>query len=88
MPLTAPAKLMAAVVAPLHISWFITGVTFGVGFTVMLLVLAVPVQPLADGVTSITAVTGVLLKLLTVKAAILPVPLAARPTEVVLLVQL
>lgn len=51
-------------------------------------VLAVPVQPSADGVTVIVAVTGALVVFVAVKAAMLPVPLAASPIDVVLLVQL
>ena len=46
----------------------------------------VPVQPLAAGVTVIVAITGTVPVLVAVKEAILPVPLAASPMEVVLLV--
>ena len=46
-----------------------------------------PSQPLAEGVTVTVAVTGALEMLVAVNAAILPVPLAAKPIEVVLLVQ-
>ena len=49
-------------------------------------VLVDPVQPLADGVTIIVAVTGALVVLVAVNDAILPVPFAARPIEVVLFV--
>ena len=52
----------------------------------MVNVLAVPVQPLADGVTVIVAVMGALVLLVAVNDAILPVPFAARPIEVVLFV--
>src|SRR5687768_11665254 len=41
-----------------------------------------------EGVTVTVAVTGVVPLLTAVKAAIFPVPLAARPTDVVLFVQL
>jgi hypothetical protein len=43
-----------------------------------------PVQPLAEGVTVIVAVTGVLVLLVAVKEAMLPLPLAASPMEGVL----
>ena len=35
VPLTAPLKLTATVVAPLHNVWFVGVVTVGVGFTVI-----------------------------------------------------
>ena len=46
-----------------------------------------PVQPLAAGVTVIVAMTGLVEVLVAIKEAILPAPPAARPIEVVLLVQ-
>lgn len=88
MPLTAPLKFTAVVAAPLHSVWFDTVFTTGVGFTVIVSVLAVPVQPFADGVTVIVAVTGALVVFVAVNAGMLPAPLAARPIEVVLFVQL
>ena len=58
----------------------------------MVKVCAVPLQDVAPfvkvGVTVIVAVTGAVLVLVAVKAAILPVPLAASPIDVLLLVQL
>ena len=51
-------------------------------------VCGVPVQPTADAVTVIVAVTGALVKLIAVKDAILPVPVAANPIVVLLFVQL
>ena len=64
-------------------------VTIGVGLTVMVKLFGVPVQPLAEGVTVIVAVTGVVLLFTAVKLAmLLPVPLAARPIDVLLFVQL
>ena len=54
--------------------------------TVIVNVWAVPVQPFADGVTVIVAVTGLDVAFVAVNAAILPEPLAARPNEVVLFV--
>lgn len=46
-----------------------------------------PTQPVDDGVTVIVAVTGALVVLMAVKLAILPVPDAASPIVVLLLVQ-
>ena len=49
----------------------------------------VPGQPKDEtGVTVIVAVTGVLVLLIAVKAGMLPVPLAAKPIDVLLLIQL
>ena len=56
--------------------------------TVMVNVNGDPVQPLAAGITVMVAITGLVVVLVAVKEAILPAPLAARPIEVVLLVQL
>ena len=47
-----------------------------------------PVQPLADGVTVMVAVTGAVPVFTAVKAGIFPLPLAARPMEGAVLVQL
>ena len=67
-------------------------IAVGVGFTVIVKVLGVPVQvppPLVnDGVTVMVATTGDTVALVAVKLAILPAPLAARPIDGVLLVQL
>ena len=65
-----------------------TALTVGVGLTVMVNVNGDPVQPLAAGITVMVAITGRVVVLVAVKEAILPAPLAARPIEVVLLVQL
>ena len=92
VPATAPVKFTAVVVAPLHNVWLATAFTVGVGFTVIVNVVGVPVQvtPLLVyvGVTVIVATTGALVGLVAVKDAILPVPDAARPMLVLLLVQL
>ena len=53
----------------------------------MLKVVAVPEHPLAVGVTVMVAVTGALVLLVAKNALISPVPVAANPIEVVLLVQ-
>ena len=62
--------------------------TVGMGFTVMVKVSGVPVQPLAVGVTVMVALMGALVVLVAVKAAIFPDPLAASPMAVLSLVQL
>ena len=61
--------------------------TVGVGLTVIVNVCGEPAQPFADGVTLIVAVTGALEVFVAVNAAMFPVPLAAKPIEVVLFVQ-
>lgn len=58
------------------------------GNTVIVKVLDAPVQPLADGVTVIVATNGAAVVLVTMNGAILPVPDAANPIAVLLLVQL
>lgn len=60
----------------------------GVGLTVIVNVLGVPVQEPDTGVTVMVAVTGAVPAFTAVKAGILPVPDAARPMDGVLLVQL
>jgi hypothetical protein len=88
VPATAPVNVIALVAAPLHTVWFEGCVTSGVGLTVIVNVLAVPGQPAAEGVTVMVAVTGALLLLVAVKAAMFPLPLAGKPIEVLLFVQL
>ena len=57
------------------------------GFTVIVNVFGIPLQPNAlDGVTVIVATTGEIPALVAVKAGILPFPLAANPLEGVLFV--
>ena len=65
-----------------------TGLTVGAGLTVIVNVMGVPTQPLADGVTVIVAITGAVPALVAVNEAILPLPAAARPMDGVVLVQL
>ena len=78
---------MALIVALLQRVMSAGTVTAGVGSTVILKVCAVPWQPLAVGVTVITAVAAVLPVLIAVKAPMLPVPEAAIPIELLLLLQ-
>ena len=88
VPLTAPLKLTALLAAPLHKAWLAGCITSGVGLTVIVKFCEAPGHPFANGETVIVAVTGALVKFVAVNAGILPLPLAARPMEVLLLVQL
>lgn len=88
VPTTVPVNSAALVVAPLHSTWLATAATVGVGFTVMVNVLDVPVHPAADGVTVIVEMIGDVPVLVAVKLAISPLPEAAKPIEVLSLVQL
>ena len=63
--------------------------TVAIGFTVIVNVIGVPVQPLpVDGVTVIVAVVAFVKLLAVVKVGILPVPAAANPIAGLLFVQL
>lgn len=88
VPAAVPVKVMAAVGLALHTAWLATALTVGTGFTVIVKVMAGPVQPLAVGVTVMVATTGTPVTFVAVKLAILPVPAAARPILGALLVQL
>jgi hypothetical protein len=63
-------------------------VTTGLGFTVMVNVIGVPLQPLAMGVTVMVDTIGVLPVLVAMNDGIFPAPLDARPIDPLLLVQL
>ena len=81
-------KFTDAVVSPLHNVWLAMVATVGVGSTVIVNVCAAPVHPLAAGVTFTTAVVMTLPLFTAVNDAILPVPVAASPIVVFVLVQL
>jgi hypothetical protein len=87
-PLMVPVKFIAFVVAPLHKAWLAGCTTLGVGLTVMVNVCGAPGQPAADGVTVIVAITAALVILIAVNVGMLPVPVAAKPIDVLLFVQL
>jgi hypothetical protein len=87
VPLTAPVKVTAVVVAVLHTVWPGVATAFGVGFTMMVKASALPAQPCADGVTVTVAVTVEAPPLVAVKPAMLPLPEAARPMDGVVLTQ-
>ena len=89
VPVVAPENTIAVVVPPSQSAWLAITFTVGVGFTVIVNVIAVPVQPFAVvGVTVIVAVIGAAVLLVAVKLGIFPWPLAASPILVLLLVQL
>lgn len=90
VPATGPLKVCVTV-APAHTTWLAGGLTDGIGFTVMVNVIGVPGQVtvlVKFGVTVIVATTGAFVALVATKLAILPAPDAARPIDVLLLVQL
>ena len=87
-PVVGLVKLITAVGDPLHNTWLATGFTIGVGFTVMVNVIGVPVQLPILGVTVMVATSGPLVALVVTKGSISPVPDAARPMPVLLFVQL
>ena len=87
-PVVGLVKLITAVGDPLHNTWPATGFTIGVGLTVIVNEIGVPVQPPPLGVTVIVATIGPLVALVVTKGSISPVPLAARPIPVLLFVQL
>ena len=68
--------------------WSIGSDTEGVGRTVIVKVRAVPTQPFAVGVTVMVATMLLEVVFTAVKAAILPVPVVAKPMLDVLFVQL
>jgi hypothetical protein len=88
VPATGLPNVIAVVAVPAQSVWLATAFTVAVGFTVMVNVFAAPVQPFAVGVTVIVAVTGALVVFTPLNEGIFPVPLAARPMDGVLFVQL
>ena len=80
-------KLTAVVDEPLHNVWLATALTEAVGFTVIVNIIVCPKHPSpTDGETLIVAVIGDRPVLIAVNDGILPLPLAAIPTEGLLLV--
>ena len=84
VPLTSPEKFIAETEAPLQTTISLTVVTVGVGFTMIVNVFTSPSQALAEGVTVIFAVTGVVPVLTALNVGIFPVPVPTNPMEVVL----
>jgi hypothetical protein len=83
-----PVNVTAVVLAPLHTTWSVGSVRVGVGLTVMVNICGVPTQVANTGVTVMVAITGTPVAFTPVNTPMLPVPLAASPMDVVLLVQL
>jgi hypothetical protein len=81
VPATGQLKVIGAVVAPLQYAALLTGFTIGVGLTVIVNVIGVPVQPFADGVTVIVATTGAVPAFVEINEGIPPVPFAGNPIE-------
>jgi len=93
VPGTVPVKPTAAVALPLQAVWLAGWSIVGVGFTVTMNCIGVPVQvaPLAvnEAVTVNVALSGAVPTLVAVKPGMLPVPLvAARPMASAVRVQL
>ena len=88
MPLTVPENSIASVGAELHTVWLVTTDTAGMGFTVRVKLWELPLHISACGVTVIIDdITSVPL-FVAVKVAIGPIPVAGKPTLVLLFVQL
>ena len=92
VPATGLLKFAAAVNEPLHTVWSAIALTVPVGLTVIVKLTATPVQltpPLLKlGVTVIVATCGTDVLFIAIKAPILPVPPAASPIVVLVLLQL
>lgn len=88
VPATGPLMVIAAVDAPWHNVWLAIAFTDGVGLTVIVKLTGVPPQPVEVGVTVMVAVIGAAVALVATKLGMLPLPDAARPIAVLLLVQL
>ena len=81
-------KAEAAIVSPSQTIISTGTATTGVGFTVIVYETGTPEQPLAVGVTVIVDVTGSAVLFVPANDGVLPVPLAARPIEGSVFVQL
>jgi hypothetical protein len=81
-----PTKFTACTCSILHTNWSGTGITDGIGFTVIVKLLGVPEQLFETGVTNIKAVVGILLLLVAMNGFDPEVPLAAKPMDGLVLV--
>ena len=89
MPLTAePLKLMPTELVPLQTVCGAKAESEGVGLTVRVKFCAVPLQPLAAGITLMLPEIGLVPLLVPMKLAIVPLPAAAKPIAVLVLLQL
>lgn len=85
-PLTELVKFSAEVIAPLQTTWSDNApVICGDGFTIIIKFCGVPLQEFTDGITVIVAVSATDVAFVALKGAIFPVPLAASPIPVLLL---
>ena len=87
VPATGLVKFIATVFSVLQYVTSVTASTIAVGYTVIVKLSGVPVQPFELGVTVIVAVTVALLRFVATKLVISPVPLVANPIEASLFVQ-
>lgn len=85
---TVPPKLMAVVDAPLHNACGETVLIVGVGLTVIVKLVVVPVHPLLIGVTIIVHDMGDVPGLVAENAGMFPEPLAPSPIAVLEFAQL
>ena len=67
--------------------WLVMAETVGVGFTVIVKVAGAPPHVLPEGVTVMVPVAGDVPVFMAVKAAMLPVPVDARPIVALLFAQ-
>ena len=79
VPAMPPEKVSAMETTPLQIDWLDIESTVGVGLTVMISIVAWPVQPLAEAVTKIVSYWANMLSFIAIKDAMFPVPPDARP---------
>ena len=85
-PANVLVKAAGATVLPLHAVKSAGSFIVTVGYTMIIKVCGVPGQALPVGVTVIVAVMSVVPVLVAVKLAMFPVPFAAKPIAVLLLV--
>lgn len=87
-----PVKFTAAADVLLHSTWLATAFTVGVGFTVIIKVIGVPVQLTPAlvyvGITVTVALIGAIVVFVAMKPGILPDPFNPNPIAVLLLLQL
>ena len=83
-----PLKDMVAVGVLLQIIWLATDETVGAGFTIIVKLCRLPVQPLATGVAVMVAVVATVPLFKAVNEPIVPVPIVASPMLPLLFVQL
>jgi hypothetical protein len=88
VPATALVNTTVEVLYPLHHVWSRIESIIGVGLTVIVKIPVIPLQLLAAGVIVIVAVTGAVPLLIAVNEGMSPEPLAAKPIDELLFVQL